>query len=359
MMIKGASHRIFWIVGFLVLLVSALGASWALNQPSAGADQGSKSTSSSAASAFNGEGIIAYGYVDVEERVLQLNPTQSGRVLWVVIEGKECEKDEVLLQLDDRQQKLKVDQARADLEIAKSKLIQAEKLVNQLEADKTALEASIDAYQFQADLAEKSRESLEKLRKDKTISEHDYQMVEIKTKLAQAQLKAEKAKLNKLNELMPELAIKVAQDNKAAKEAQLKEAELAVEECKILAPVKGRMLRVQTATGELAGPQSPKVALQFCPEGKRIVRAEVLQDWASKVKVGQPCTIEDDSISGISWQGKVTQVSDWYAHKRSIIQEPFQINDVRTLECLVSIDSGTQPVRIGQRLRVTIKQGGT
>ena len=44
--------------------------------------------------------------------------------------------------------------------------------------------------------------------------------------------------------------------------------------------------------------------------------------------------------------------------RRSILQEPFQYNDVRTLECIITLDPSNQPVRIGQRMRVTIKQGG-
>jgi len=35
--------------------------------------------------------------------------------------------------------------------------------------------------------------------------------------------------------------------------------------------------------------------------------------------------------------------------------EPFQFNDVRTLECTVSVESGSRPLRIGQRVRVTFK----
>jgi hypothetical protein len=49
------------------------------------------------------------------------------------------------------------------------------------------------------------------------------------------------------------------------------------------------------------------------------------------------------------------RVSDWFTQRRSMLQEPFQYNDVRTLECIVYLDPGSGPVRIGQRVRVTIK----
>ena len=39
--------------------------------------------------------------------------------------------------------------------------------------------------------------------------------------------------------------------------------------------------------------------------------------------------------------------------------EPFMVNDVRTLECLLEVTSEGRPLRIGQRVRVKIKQGAS
>ena len=37
--------------------------------------------------------------------------------------------------------------------------------------------------------------------------------------------------------------------------------------------------------------------------------------------------------------------------------EPLQFNDVRTLECIVTLDPDQPPLRIGQRVRVTLEGG--
>jgi hypothetical protein len=47
-------------------------------------------------------------------------------------------------------------------------------------------------------------------------------------------------------------------------------------------------------------------------------------------------------------------ISDWYTHRRSIVQEPLQFNDVRTLECIIQIDPHAQMPKIGQRVRVML-----
>jgi hypothetical protein len=53
----------------------------------------------------------------------------------------------------------------------------------------------------------------------------------------------------------------------------------------------------------------------------------------------------------------VTRLSDWYTHRRSILLEPMQFNDVRTLESIITLDPGQPMLRIGQRMRVTLGGG--
>jgi hypothetical protein len=80
----------------------------------------------------------------------------------------------------------------------------------------------------------------------------------------------------------------------------------------------------------------------------------VEQEFAFRVKVGQPAVIRDDSSSETVWRGRVSVLSDWYTQRRSVLQEPLQVNDVRTVECLITLDPQQQPLRIGQRVRVRI-----
>jgi hypothetical protein len=55
----------------------------------------------------------------------------------------------------------------------------------------------------------------------------------------------------------------------------------------------------------------------------------------------------------------VARVSEWFARRRSVLLEPGQVNDVRTLECIVTLDKDAAPkgarLRIGQRVHVTIQ----
>jgi hypothetical protein len=107
----------------------------------------------------------------------------------------------------------------------------------------------------------------------------------------------------------------------------------------------------------MLSPSAKQAAVLFCPAGPRFIRAEVEQEFASRVKVGQSVIIRDDGADPVVRQGRVASLSDWYTQRRSILDEPLQTNDVRTLECLVTLDPGQPPLRIGQRVRVLIQPG--
>ena len=135
----------------------------------------------------------------------------------------------------------------------------------------------------------------------------------------------------------------------------VRKAELALDECVVRAPKAGRVLRVWAKEGEVLSSTPRQPALEFLIEGPRIVRAEVEQEYAQNVHVGQTARIQDDTRTGRSWTGKVVRVSPWYTHRRSILFEPLQFNDVRTIECIIRFEEEKPDVRIGQRMRVTLE----
>jgi hypothetical protein len=100
--------------------------------------------------------------------------------------------------------------------------------------------------------------------------------------------------------------------------------------------------------------QSKQAAILFAPDGTRLVRAELDQEFAGRVHQGQPAVVEDDAASGQRWTGRVLRVADWYHSRRTILKEPAPPLDVRTVECLIELDAGQAQPRLGQRVRVTI-----
>jgi multidrug resistance efflux pump len=164
--------------------------------------------------------------------------------------------------------------------------------------------------------------------------------------------------MGKLTELElndPEAGVKRARAELDARQAQVDEARTALEEYALKAPADGTVLRVLVSPGDVQGVQPKQPAVLFCPDGRRIIRAEAEQEFARDVAIGQAASIRDDSSGDGNWAGHVTRISPWYTQRRSVIPEPLQFNDARTLECIIELDSPPAPLRIGQRVRVTLR----
>jgi multidrug resistance efflux pump len=344
-----------WLLGLALLGASVAGAGWVLHSH---ADEGRDRPSGREPTGKTPPSqVVCFGHVDVEDGVAALSPLQPGRVDKVhVKEGQDVKAGIVLLNLDRRQAQYLAAQAEADLESAQIQLDQAQKLIAQQQIKESQQQAAIDAARSRIKAMGLVISRMEDLRNIQT-NEKELEAARAKREELRAALRAEEQKFLELKLNDPRQDIRRAEADVTAKQARLDQARLGLEECDLKAPVDGTVLRLFVSAGDVFGPQSRQPAVFFCPRGPRIIRAEVEQEFADRVAVGQPTSIQDDTRAGTAWKGRVLRLSDWYTHRRSILQDPLQLNDVRTLECLIAVDPGQAPLRIGQRVRVTIGPG--
>src|SRR5262249_45101484 len=144
-------------------------------------------------------------------------------------------------------------------------------------------------------------------------------------------VRAEEKKLAGLELQDPVVDLERVKAEVATMRARLHQAERVLHEHTLRAPEAGKVLRIFVAPSEYLTSPPKRMAIQFCPDRPRIIRAEVDQAFALRVEVGQPALVEDDGSSGISWRGSVTRISDWYTERRLIADEHLKLRDVRTL----------------------------
>jgi multidrug resistance efflux pump len=300
---------------------------------------------------------VAVAFVDVEGGVRALYPVQQGRVVSLPVkEDAEVNEGTPLLTVDDTLFKQQETEAAIALDAARKRLDQAKRLIEQHDKQIKVQEAALEAAKSKKASAQAQLEKARRYQKDRLGgSIEDVRSAEKLVEEAEAGIRAEQAKLDLVREMTPKDTVDLAKLDVKAKEQQLEKAKYAVKECTILAPCKGKILRTLVSAGEVLGANPKQPALMFCPSGDRIVRAEVEQEFARRVMVGQKAKIEDDSTGGGDWRGKVLRVSDWYTQRRSILMEPLQFNDVRTMEVIISLENDPKnPLRIGQRVRVML-----
>jgi multidrug resistance efflux pump len=299
--------------------------------------------------------VVCHGHVDIEDGVTALNPVQPGRVVEVAVhEGQVVKAGTVLLRLDDEQARLVVRQAEGELKAAQARLAQARKLPEQQRADLAAQQAAIEAARYRLAAGRQNLQRTRRLRKENMAGSEEAGVAEDQVKELEAALQAEEGKRARLLTVNPAEQVALAEAETDARQARLEEARHALAERTVRAPMDGEVLRLLVAVGDVASPQARQSALLFCPDRPRVVRAEVPQEFADRVSVSQPVRIQDDARLVDVGRGQVARLSNWFTQRRSVLQEPTVRNDVRTLECIVRVDPGQPPLRIGQRVRVLI-----
>lgn len=346
--------RFLGLGGLCVLVLSMIGAGWMLRGSGSFA-LGSESPSGAGSDKL---GVFCQGYVDVEGGVVLPYPTMPGRVVEVrVHEGDTVHAGDVLFRLDPTLAQLQVDDAEAGVKIAESQLAKARKDPQRHKLQVAGQAKARDAMQFELEstrkIAARKRDLYDKA---KYVALEEVDIANVLVKKCEAAVEAEQIKLEGVQLEVPEETIRQAEQNLKHAQALRDKARYALNECLVKAPTAGSVLRLALQAGELLGPDPKIPPLIFCPASPRIVRAEVEQEWASRVAVGQHATIQDDcTADGPVWTGKVQRLADWMAHRRSVLPDPSQFYDVRTLECIIRLDPGTAPVRIGQRVRITLE----
>ncbi len=353
------SHMLRWsiVLGITILAASLIGARLFLGS-------GSKPATQSEASPQLR--VIAFGYVDVQQSIRKLAPPFAGRVVSAIVESDdEVDVGTVLVEFDSENAQKQLVAADADLAAAKLAVEGAKQQAKEFDSQKAQQAEAAKVENSKVAAAKIRIEHMEVLLKKDGVPESEVKAVKEELKALEAQAAAADLKLKALKDMDSQILVKRAEEDVTAKQAQRDRADKFLQEHKLKAPMKGRVLRVLVSAGDMYSPEMRMPAVFFCPSGERIIRAEIDQEFASRVHQGQVVCIQDDANNQGRWTGKVSRVGDWFAFRRDILPEPIQLHDVRTLECIIDhikpaagTDPDERPLRINQRMRVTIYPDG-
>jgi multidrug resistance efflux pump len=301
------------------------------------------------------EGVVCTGFVDLEHGIRSLAPVRPGRIAEILAqETRHVEAGTPLLRLEDADAKFQVEEAEAALMAAEVQLAQSRELAQQQRARRAQQQAAIEAAGFRLDATREILRHKEEQLKKNLVSASNVRATYDEMQALEAVQRVEREKLAELNAVDPELVVRKAQTEVKLARTRLDRAQHQLEECTLKAPTAGTVHRITVGAGDIVTGNPSQPIVRFCPDEAPLVRAEVNQEFAGRVKVGQTALIRDDARAGATWRGKVRRVADWYERRRPDTEDPSAYTDVRTVECLISLDSGQPPLRMGQRMRVMI-----
>ncbi|MDD1499448.1 efflux RND transporter periplasmic adaptor subunit [Agrobacterium sp. CNPSo 3708] len=144
--------------------------------------------------------------------------------------------------------------------------------------------------------------------------------------------------------------LKVAASILAASQMRRDMAIREVEIRTIRAPVDGFIVRQGIKVGEFATASGATEMFTILPEGQKIIRAEIPEQFLDSVKPGLPVEVLAEDRSGQSYEGRISRVSPVLMQSTGT---PGERNDIRTATSTVLV-SRDAPFRVGQRVIIRV-----
>ncbi len=301
------------------------------------------------------EAVVCFGTVDLEHGVTSLLPLQPGRVTEVLVrENQVVRAGTELLCLDDRAARSRLLEAEAALKLSRLRLDEARKLPDQ-QRDRVAQQQSL-VEAAGARLAAGRQVLAQRQRSGPPLVTHALEVAasELHVRELEALERLETQRLAELKAREANTEIRRAEYDMTVAKAQYEQARLSVEECCMKAPRAGTVLRILVRPGEVLAAERGQPAFLFAPDEPQVIRATVEQEFAPRVREGKDVLVQDEADPTVSYRGHVEQVASWYSQRRTVLHDPSQLSDVRTLECVIVLEPGQPRLRLGQSVRVSI-----
>jgi len=304
--------------------------------------------------------VYCSGRVDAAGQVIPLEPTQGGRVVRIypgVVEGATVVKDQPLIAFDDAYAAARCNQAAASRDGARIEVEFAAKAKDRFPLMMVARQSLLSASAARVEAAEKLLLQRREQQSITPIGRYELEAMDAQIKELKAMKDAESAQVEDLKKNEGDLVLRheAALVRLRAAASELELAEKLKADCVLLAPGPGTILRFQATLGGIVAPGTPIPPIVFAPAGPYVIRAEVDQEALGRVSEGMAAIATDENRpEGPQWKGKLKHLGGWVALRRTMILEPGEISDLRTIECLIELDSGGERLWIGQRMRVRI-----
>ena len=116
----------------------------------------------------------------------------------------------------------------------------------------------------------------------------------------------------------------------------------------VRAPLAGRIVRRDAVAGAYAAAAGPLFLLE--PDGRRVVRAELDESFADRVRPGSSATVTPEFQPGRAYRARVLRVADVLTGA-AITEDGAAKTDTRVVSVLLTLDGATD-LKIGQRVLV-------
>lgn len=259
---------------------------------------------------FNFSGNIKTNNAQVDGDLVAVTARVSGFIREIRFDAYEAVKaGDTLVLLDDDEFSIKVEQAEADLEVARANLLVAEQAVTTSRSQQAAAEAKLQGNVASLERAEKNHSRYVNMYADSAVTRNQYDQVIAELKTDQAYLEAARKDVLASSSVAEQNLKNVASAKATVKrkEADLEAARLQLTYTVLLAPADGIVGERTIFKGEVVNVN--QVLVDIVPQERKWVTANFKETQLEDMKVGQKATISVDALGGKEYGGKVKTLS--------------------------------------------------
>lgn len=220
-------------------------------------------------------------------------------------EGNRVRVGDTLIIIDPETYILQLNQAEAQRDLAKSKYDLLNKGARS--EDKSQAAEALNQAEASYQSAKTDFERIENLFENQSVTKKNYEDAKTRLTISEAQLNSAKQNLRKIENLARPEELDQAKAAFNAAEANVKLLQKRVNDCYVLSPINGQIVRNFVEMGETVNPQSSLVRVSNQSEVEVFVYIQ--ETDLGKVKLGQKVEIFSDSYEGKAYEGKVTYIS--------------------------------------------------
>jgi multidrug efflux pump subunit AcrA (membrane-fusion protein) len=241
--------------------------------------------------------IMSKGTFQAKERAV-LSPRISGHIKSITFEeGDTVTKGQLLVQMDNTQQRLELMRAEATLKELKARLEMTRTEVESARSRILATQAALIRYESDRNLKALEKERMERLWQNQTIPQQKYDTAKSAFDMAVASVKASQAELESARAGLKaaRARLKTAEASLAGEEKSLEICKQHLEDTKITAPIDGVITQKLKNAGEMSDPGKPILILEKTDLLE--LRARVSSIHLKQIRPGAPVTIYPDGLA--------------------------------------------------------------
>jgi ABC exporter DevB family membrane fusion protein len=288
---------------------------------------------------------------------VQVGAELTGRIeKFFVKEGDAVQKGQIIARLEGKDILAKLDEAEAELVVAKAKLTEVASGSRREEIEEAA--AAVRAAVAETELAKTNFERYQKLQSDGVVAKASLDEKSREYTVATNRLREAEERKTLLEKGPREETLTLHRNMVQRAEAAREYLRRLLEKTIVAAPLSGKVIHKYMNEGEVVYTESPLPLVVIANTEKLRVNAEVDETDIGRIHAGDAVEIRSDAYPELIQNGVILEIADYVGARKIVPNNAAKNLDMKVVQVKISLPQGS-PLKLGMTVDVRISSKGS